>query len=273
MDDNDSNAEYSVETRRRAGFRALLGLLIATSLLNLGGCVAVPQGDRDTGRHGRSFDVAQRAAPVHRSSNPDVPSLDISRLSLHAALVVPDSVQAMIAENKVPMCAWGLPFGEIRIPVGELVASAAEELLSQVFVSVNLVYDHPEADSSYDVVVEMTSLVVQMQFDCPGASRDLKVRLMLGGKITDRGGQTLLGEASIERKQLPLASGYGDTLNVEVIRPALEQALLETMAGLVRRLAAKPKLIEYARKEATHKVPSAAGRSTPSPVITAPPIY
>ena len=111
-----------------------------------------------------------------------------------------------------------------------------------------------------------------MEHDCFGyAPRDLLVRLVLGGTITARGGQTL-GAATFEIEHLPLARSTSNGYQAEVVMPALEHALIEAIAGLVGRLKTKPQVIEYARAFKAPQAPSAVP-VTPSPVITAPPIY
>lgn len=240
---------------RAAGWRVLAGLLVGAILINLAACVAIPPEE-------------DHSVSDHFVSNPETPSLDVSRLPLRAALAVPGSVQAAISQH-VAICTAHVNPWDFEFPVGELVSSAAEEMLSQAFVAVNRVNDKAAARGIYDVFVELSSLVVQMEDVCSSGMRyDLRIRLLLGGTITDQWGQALLAETSFETEQLLLARYDAD------VRPAVERALLEAVARLVRRLATKPKLIDYARTfEATHKAPTAATPIAPVPAITAPPIY
>lgn len=253
---------------RAANLRLLSTLLIGVSLLGLSACTKV-----------------QDHVP-----SPEPPSLNMRRLPLHAVLVVPDAVQTTISEMVVT-CRFHFNTWTLKFPVGELVSSAAEKMLSQLFISVNRVNDKAAAHGVYDVFVELSPPVIQMENDCSknyvgflllplapylpfGGPRDLNVRLSLGGAITDQGGSTPLGEASFEAERLPLVGGIFNTYKVEEVSPHLEQALLETMAGLVNRLATKPKFMEYARSfKAPQQAPLSGVPITPDAVITAPPIY
>lgn len=240
---------------RVSALRILPALLVGTGLLSLAGCAV----------------VATTTVQGQLSSNPQLPTLDVRRVSLRAALVVPASVQATI--SKLLICAPSNAY-TLQFPVGELVSRVAEEMLSQVFVSVNRTDDKAAARGNYDVVVELTSPVVRMENNCMGnAPRDLIVRSVLGGIITERGGKKLGATSSVEKEQLALASS-SNGYQAEVVMPALEQALIKATAVLVGRLGRDPKLIEYARAfKAPREAPSSRGPVAPSPLITAPPIY